>query len=114
MNLLAQIKSLMIQCQGRVGPYVQCNFCDLIHLLDNLKNIAFYVLTALVMAMALYGGFTMMLSSGNPAKFTQGRTIIVNALIGVAIVLSAYLIVSEIFRLLAPGGGFTPWNQIQC
>lgn len=114
MNLLAQIKSLMIDCQGRVGPYAQCNLCDLVHLLDNFKNIAFYALSTLVAIMTLYGAYTMMLSAGDPGRFARGRMIIINALIGLAIVLSAYLIVSEIFRFLAPGGGFAPWNQIQC
>ena len=34
--------------------------------------------------------------------------------IGLAIILTAFIIVSTLLRFLAPNGGITPWNQISC
>lgn len=116
-NLVGQ---LMIQCSGETLSATgepMCTICDLLKLLDNVKNIAVEVAIALAIAMVVYGGYVMMVAGigeGNSKKFENGKTIIKNALLGVVIVLSAYLVVSELFRLIAPGGGFAPWDQITC
>lgn len=118
MTYLAQ--SLMIQCSGDVMSATgerMCTICDLLGLLDNVKNIAVQVGTVMAIAMLVYGGYVMMVagvSGGSVEEFKKGKTIVKNAFIGLALLLSAYLIVSEIFRILAPGGGFKPWDQISC
>jgi hypothetical protein len=116
MNLLAQLRTLMVQCTGRqiVAGEPQCTFCDLVRLLDNVKGFIFDIALLLVGVMVVWGGFKIMFAAGNPAKFQSGLQTIINALIGLAIVLSSYIIVSEVFRLLAPSGGLMPWNTIQC
>lgn len=115
MNWLAQSFSLMTRCTGRTASgYEQCDFCDLIRLLDHVKNGLVYLMSLAVAAMLIWGAFVIMTAAGNPAKFTAGRTILTNALIGFLIVVSAYLVVGELLRLAAPNSGLLPWNQIQC
>ena len=108
---------LAVQCTGPVysqysGP--QCTLCDFVHLMDNLAGFISQLAIGLVVIMIIWGAFVMMLSAGNPTKFKQGRAVITYALIGLAVVLSAYVIVGTLLRILSPNGGIAPWNEIQC
>lgn len=107
-ELLAQ--TLMVQC---TGPYDQCTLCDFLKLLDNVKNVVVYSLSAVVGAMLLYGAFIMMTAAGNSTRFTRGRVVIYSALIGFLIVISAYFVVGWFMRTFLPGAPL-PWNRIQC
>ncbi len=60
-------------------------------------NVARYisgVMGALALAMFVYGGFTLILSSGNPEKVKKGTEIIVAAVIGLLIIFAAYLLIN--------------------
>ena len=53
--------------------------------------------------MFFFGGFTIFVSAGNPEKTKQGQQMIVNALVGFAIIFAAYWII----ELLQYSLGFT-------
>ncbi len=54
----------------------------------------FFVIAGLVLfVMFVFGGFTIFTSAGNPEKIKQGQGMIVNALIGFAVMFAAYWIV---------------------
>jgi len=56
----------------------------------------------------------MMISAGNEERFSQGKKFITNAVIGIVIAVSAWVIVSELFHLMAGGGLKLPWETLQC
>jgi len=63
-----------------------------------------FVIAGLVLfVMFFFGGFTIFVSAGNPEKTKQGQQMIVNALIGFAIIFAAYWII----ELLQYSLGFT-------
>ena len=64
--------------------------------------------------MIVAGGVMMMVSAGNEERFSQGKKFITNAVIGIVIAVSAWVIVSELFHLITGGGLDLPWETIPC
>ena len=63
-----------------------------------------FVIAGLVLfVMFFFGGFTIFVSAGNPEKTKQGQQMIVNALVGFAVIFAAYWII----ELLQYSLGFT-------
>lgn len=50
----------------------------------------------------VYGGYLMMRSLGEEDKITKGKTIIINAVIGLAIILTSYAVTDFIVNRVAP------------
>ena len=67
---------------------------DLLILVLNYSARVFSLLGVVAFVMFVYGGVTMVTAFGNPEKFKQGQQILVAAIIGVTISLSAYLLVN--------------------
>ena len=72
-------------------------------LIGNVISSLLLFLGALATLMFIYGGFTLILSGGNPERIKKGQTTIVWAIIGLAVVLSSYGIMEFIFKALATG-----------
>lgn len=89
------------------------SFCDLNHdgiqdvtsaifeewasicLLDTIMTVtdwAFYFLTAISVAMIIYGGFVLVTSSGNPGRAETGRKVLEYVVVGLAVALLAKLV----------------------
>ncbi len=66
--------------------------------------------------MLAYAGFVWMTSGGNPEKRNQGRSMLLNVVIGLVIVLTAWLVVDFVMKELYSGDNaskdFGPWNSI--
>jgi hypothetical protein len=61
----------------------------------------------------VYAGFVWMTSRGNPERVSQGRNLLLNVFVGLAVVLSAWLIVDFIMKTLyREPTEFGPWNSI--
>jgi hypothetical protein len=93
--------------------YQNANCQDLCDLFAQIIAIIYYIMGVgiwiIVPIMVLWGGVTLMLSQGNPAKTGEARKMITGAIIGVAIMLCAYLIVSAFLGFLSltnNAGGF--------
>ena len=64
------------------------------------------VLTMLIVL--IYGGFLYITSAGNADNATKGKTAIINAIIGIVIIVLSYVIVQIVFRFVTgQGGGVT-------
>lgn len=73
------------------------------NVLTDITVIAAY----LVIGYTIYGGYQYIVSSGDPAKVTSGKKTLVHAFIGLAIVMSANVIMNAIrIALLGSGGSF--------
>ena len=68
--------------------------CCMLNSITTATNWLFYILTLIVVIMIIVGGFTYMTAAGDPEKAGKGKTIIVYALIGLAIALFAKAIPS--------------------
>ncbi|MBP9695026.1 MAG: Ig-like domain-containing protein [Candidatus Magasanikbacteria bacterium] len=83
---------------------------DIRVIIARIINVALGLLGVVVFVIVLYAGYTIMTAGGNEEKVAEGKKILVNAVIGLAIILSAYAIVSFIIRALsnATGTGNVP------
>jgi len=64
------------------------------------------LLGTVALGLVLYAGYTLMTAGGNDEKVNQGKKILTNGLIGLAIILSALAIVQFIIGQLASATGF--------
>ncbi len=119
---------------GILGPLVPCgneydseghitNPCGWCHLFELAKNIIDWLMIIAIpitVAMAVYGGIMIMISAGSPEKAKSGREIIKAAVVGLLVVLLAWLILDTIFKVVTPEEGeyfkqkFGPWNELKC
>jgi hypothetical protein len=74
-------------------------------ILSNVINVALGLLGVVFFILILAGGLRWMLSGGDEAKIKSARGLMVNAAIGLAIVLAAYAITTFIINILAQGTG---------
>ena len=95
------------------GPTGSCDVCDGLIVGRNIVNILIQLSFVIATGMIVYGALQMILSTGNPGKVSQAKSVIMNALIGLGIALAAWLIVNTIITIFAPNYPM-PWNQIRC
>jgi len=51
------------------------------------------------LAMFVWGGIQMVIAAGNSEAFKKGRTTVINALIGLAIIFCSYLIINFVLNI---------------
>lgn len=79
--------------------------------LSGLLNIAFYIGAFMAFYWLFWGGFQYILSSGNKENLAKARARITWALVGLMVILTAYLITTFASQLLPPvKGGFLPFT----
>lgn len=101
-----------------------CTFCHFLELIQNILNYTWWLITPIVIVIALiWGGALMFISSaqGNVTQAQRGKKIIFNTLIGFVLVFGAWLIVDTVIKILGGRIGsntatlpFGPWNKIRC
>jgi hypothetical protein len=71
--------------------------------------------------MMMIAGFGLITSGGNTSALEAAKSKFVNAIIGLVIMMSAWLLVDTLMKRLLVGGsletvstGWGPWNQLQC
>ncbi|HLD31375.1 MAG TPA: pilin [Patescibacteria group bacterium] len=86
--------------EGYKGALPPCAFSgtcrstnDLLQLLVNFANGLLVIIGSFAFAFFIYGGFTIITSFGNPERTRKGYQIILAAVVGMAISLSAYILV---------------------
>jgi hypothetical protein len=109
---------------GFWGPLIGCKGrgCDLCGLLGTAQNVIYFGLTLLIYVivplMVMAGGFVRMISQGSPEKVSQSNAYFKGAAIGLALGLSAYLIVdvvySTVFSSVNVPGQTEGWSVLKC
>ncbi len=61
------------------------------------------IVGSLALVMVIYGGFVWMTAAGNAEKVTQGKNILIWAIIGLVVIFSAYIIVANIISVTTTG-----------
>jgi hypothetical protein len=73
---------------------------DMLALGVNVANWILGVVGALALLFFVYGGFVFILSGGSEEKVREGKTVLMNAIIGLVIVFASYLIVQFVAQNL--------------
>lgn len=93
-------------CQG-ANAAQKCGVCDLAQLAQNVVNTAIFLAVILSAILFAWAGFKLM--SGNPGQISQGKGIFANVIIGLVIILAAYLLVDTLFSIMT---GEHVWAQV--
>ncbi|MBH41192.1 MAG: hypothetical protein CL685_00580 [Candidatus Magasanikbacteria bacterium] len=102
-NRCAAIKGLLPQC-ALDGNCLDTD--DYVCMGINISKLLLQLIGSIAFVMFLFGGFTMIMSFGNPEKFKKGRSIMVLAVVGIVVALSAHLIVDLILDTLGTHDSF--------
>jgi hypothetical protein len=81
---------------------VKCGLSDFILLINDV--ITYAIMLALVIAgvMIMVAGFKMVTSAGDPGKIKEGRAMIMQVLVGLFVLLTAFLIIKFVLQLVDP------------
>lgn len=91
-----------------------CDFCDALRITRNITVLLMWFATIAAVIMIVVGALTMMFAAGSEERFATGKKTILNAVIGLAIALAAWLITNTFIQFLSPGDTSVPWDQIHC
>ncbi len=105
----------LVPCGGADEP--ACELCHLWQLFSNLINFALFNLAAPVAVfMIVVAGLVYLFSGGRDAQLQLAKKIILNVVIGIIIMMSAWLIVDTLIKTLASestesGQILWAWNE---
>lgn len=94
-----------------------CGFGGVLDAMRNVMNLGIAIAVAVATIIIAWGGFLYIMSPANPESRSTANKMLINAAIGLLIVLSAWLIVDFVMKTLYSGpdgeaGKFGPWNTI--
>lgn len=105
--------SRFITCEG-----AGCSACNLVEMANEIIVWLFGIIFLLFAVLMTVAGFGLVTSGGNPSALNAAKDKFTNAMIGLLIVMSAWLIVDTLMQsLLKDVGeidGFGPWATVKC
>lgn len=108
--------SLLVPCSGS-----DCGTCEIIQLANNVTDIIIALAVGISVIIFMYAGWLMLSSGGSSAQIKRGKDVMTNVLIGLIIILTAWLVIDVMLKTLLPNGEVQfgnnnpmPWNQIVC
>lgn len=93
------INTFVNNCPADTG--VRCSEGSIASIFRLIINWALAIAFIAAVVMLIYGGFLYITSAGNTDNATKGKTAIVNALIGIVIIVLSYIIVQIVYRFVA-------------
>lgn len=103
-----------VSCEGN-----SCRVCDLVSLINLIVKFFFGLVGLIFAILLMVSGFGLVTSGGNTSAVSAAKSKFQNAIIGLIIVMAAWLIVDTVMRGLLQGGtgeisGFGPWSEVEC
>lgn len=116
--LLSFLLLLPLTADAQFGPIVPevcrtcaCGFGGVLAIIQNLVNFIIGLAVIFATIILVWGGILYVLSPTNPESRSTANKMLINAAVGLLIVLSAWLIVDFVMKTLY-GGQFGPWHSI--
>ncbi len=96
-----------------------CNVCDIVQVANNIIKWLFALVTFVFAILMLRAGFGLVTSKGNVGALEDAKSSFTNAIVGLLIAMSAWLVVDTLMRQLLDGGtgeieGYGPWSEVRC
>jgi len=87
-------------------------------MLDNIVKFLAGLAPFLAIILIIWGAFLVITAGGSSDRLSSGKKVIQAAVVGLAIVLGAWVIVSTVFLIITGGNRFygapLPWHSIRC
>ncbi|MEZ4195269.1 MAG: D-Ala-D-Ala carboxypeptidase family metallohydrolase [Candidatus Paceibacterota bacterium] len=116
---LTMAQSRFVTCSG-----TDCSACSLASLVNEVIVWLFGIVFMIFAVLMVVAGFGLVTSGGNTSALQAAKSKFTNAMIGLLIMMSAWLIVDTIMRGLVGGGdtgqpvgeisGWGPWSEVKC
>lgn len=96
--------------------YQPCGRCQLLQLLHNLISFVFEGLMPILATLfVVIAGFRIITAGGFPGQLAQGKTMLMQTLVGVLVISIAWLMTNTLIRSLAADQNIADrWYQFQC
>lgn len=99
----------LVPCKGS-----ECTGEDLYTLIGNVIRFGLDFAAIIAVVIILWGGFLILISGGSSDRLAQGKNAITAAVVGLIIVLTAWLIVNTIISLFTTCSGWNAFGGIRC
>jgi len=80
-----------------------CTICDIVNVGLNIGKFLIGIIGSIIFVYFIYGGIWLLISGGDANKIAKGKNIIINSVIGLAIIMFAYFFVFFIVFALTGG-----------
>src|SRR5690606_28053747 len=91
----------------------ECTVCDMVALAQRIINFMIFLGVVAATLLFVYAGLLYMTAQGNSGQVSRAHGVFKNVLIGLIVILAAWLIVDIVMKTFY-SGGFGPWNNIVC
>lgn len=108
----AAAQSDFVSCSGP-----DCTACDLLNMISDIVFWLAAVFVLIAIGIVMYAGFKLVTSGGNMTAKDAAKDLLINALIGLVIVLAGWFIVDTIMKILLNDGtpiNYGMWHEIPC
>ena len=104
----------LVPCDG-----IECNACHLVEMGNTILTWLIGVMFVVFAGILAVAGWGLVTSAGNQTALSDAKSKFTNALIGLFIVLTAWLLVDTIMRGLLKSGdgtitGYGLWSEVEC
>jgi hypothetical protein len=104
----------LVPCDG-----IECNACHLVEMGNTILIWLIGVMFVVFAGILAVAGWGLVTSAGNQTALSDAKSKFTNALIGLFIVLTAWLLVDTIMRGLLKSGdgtitGYGLWSEVEC
>jgi len=88
-----------------------CQLNDMLRLAVNVANIILKYMGIVALVLFIYGGILWITSGGSQDRIKTGRDIVIGALIGIVLIVSAYLIVTAVMKGMGAKEEYIPKSE---
>lgn len=106
MALGAGLPSKIVPCDG-----VNCTVCDVAQLSQNILNTGIFIAVFFSAVLFAWAGWKVLTSGGDSEQYSSGKRIFTNVIVGLVIILAAWLLIDTLMKTLT-NGSFGPWNKV--
>ncbi len=111
---VATAQSGFVMCDG-----TDCSACDFVELLNLLIIWLFGIVFVIFAVLMTVAGFGLVTSGGNQSALDAAKSKFTNGIIGIIIMMAAWIIVDTLLRGTLAGGageitGYGPWAEVDC
>lgn len=91
----------IVPCGNGNDPNNACTLCHLAKGIDNIVSTLMKWITTMAVVIIVVAGIYYMVSAGNPGMINTAKTALKNTLIGLAIALSAFVMIHFVLKAMA-------------
>lgn len=88
-----------------------CTVCDLAKLAQNILNAGIYLAVVLSAVLFAWAGFMYLTNATNPSGVSRAKTLFGDVVIGLVIIVAAWLVIDIVLRSLT-GTSLLPWSNL--